>query len=140
MPFSLGEDAQAFRGSIAVPGRKRPLRHLVAVSQELVRPNASGDAARTILCDSDPAFVLFRLSRHFGLPVAPAWSSWFSTELKKRRAVKPLIGIGCSPVAVHGAKQTFMDWIGAALKRRLIQIPETQGPIVWTPCQVFQLS
>lgn len=130
MPVSLGQDAQAFRGSISIPGRKRPLRHLVAVSQELATPDASGDAARTTLCDSDPAFVFFRLSRHFGLPVAPAWSSWFAGELKKRRAVRPLIGIGCSPIAVHGSKQASMSWIGSALRRKLIRIPEIQGPIV----------
>jgi hypothetical protein len=139
MTVSVGQDAQAFRGSISVPGRKRPLRHLVALSNELARPDASGDSARTILCDSDPAFVHFRLSRHFGLPVAPGWSTWFWGELKKRRAVQPLIGIGCSPVAVHGTKQTFMSWIGSALGRKVIQIPDTQGPIVWTARQMFPL-
>jgi hypothetical protein len=31
---SLGLEAQCFRGSVIVPGRKRPVRHLVAVSAE----------------------------------------------------------------------------------------------------------
>src|SRR5690349_5642587 len=34
---SLGSAAQCFRGSVMVPGRKRPVRHLVAVSAELAK-------------------------------------------------------------------------------------------------------
>jgi hypothetical protein len=32
---SLGPEAQCLRGSVMVPGRKRPAKHLVAVSAEL---------------------------------------------------------------------------------------------------------
>jgi hypothetical protein len=34
---SVGPEAQCFRGSVVVPGRKRPGRHLVAVSAELAK-------------------------------------------------------------------------------------------------------
>jgi len=34
---SLGPEAQCFRGSVALLGRKRPVRHLVAVSAELAK-------------------------------------------------------------------------------------------------------
>ena len=97
MTVTLGKDAHAFRGSMSIPGRKSPLRHLVALSAEMASTEAEG-VSRTIFCDSDPAFILFRLSRRFGLPAAPEWTAWFSAELKKRRVVKPLIGIGCSAV------------------------------------------
>jgi hypothetical protein len=39
---SLGPEAQCFRGSLAVPGRKRPCRHLVAVSAELAKSKPGG--------------------------------------------------------------------------------------------------
>src|SRR3984893_14560107 len=48
---SLGPEAQCFRGSVAVPGRKRPGRHLVAVSAELAKtkPGAEGGGRGTSL-------------------------------------------------------------------------------------------
>src|SRR5258707_13133763 len=49
---SLGLVAQCFRGSVAVPGRKRPVRHLVAVSAALARtdPGADREGIRRGLC------------------------------------------------------------------------------------------
>ena len=82
---SVGEDAQCFRGTITVAGRK-PIRHLVAISAELVktRPGADPGGRRTVLCDNDPAFVLYRISQRFGLPVVPEWAGWFNEELNCR--------------------------------------------------------
>src|SRR6516225_10723620 len=37
LSVSLGEEAQCFRGTIAIPGRSRPLRHLVAISAEMAK-------------------------------------------------------------------------------------------------------
>src|SRR5271168_558884 len=57
----LGPEAQCFRGSVTIPGQKRPVRHLVAVSSELAKtkPGADREGARTILGDDDPVFVLY---------------------------------------------------------------------------------
>ena len=73
---SLGEDAQCFRGAITITGRK-PIRHLVAISAELAktRPGADPGGRRTILCDNDPTFVLYRIAQRFGLPVVPEWAA-----------------------------------------------------------------
>lgn len=72
MTTSLGENAQCFRGTINIAGRK-PIRHLVAISAELVktRPGVDLGGRRTVLCDNEPTFVLFRISQRFGLPVVP---------------------------------------------------------------------
>ena len=69
---SLGEDAQCFRGTITIAGRK-PTRHLVAISAELTntRPGFDPGGRRTILGDNDATFVLYRISQRFGLPVLP---------------------------------------------------------------------
>jgi hypothetical protein len=130
---SLGLEAQCFRGSIAVPGRKRPVRHLVVASAELGRtkPGADREGARTILCDDDPVFVLYRVAYRYGLPVVPEWATWFMRELNQRKAITPLLGLGCSPLLVKGNKQTFLKWIGRALRERLIRIPEQSGSISW---------
>ncbi|HEV2195848.1 MAG TPA: hypothetical protein VGR55_09705 [Candidatus Acidoferrum sp.] len=133
IPASLGLEAQCFRGSVAIPGRKRPARHLVAVSAELAKtkPGADREGARTVLCDDDPAFVLYRVATRYGLPVVPEWAGWFIHELNQRKSITPLTGLGCSPVLVKGNKQTFLKWIGRGLNKRLIRIPEENGSISW---------
>jgi hypothetical protein len=129
MAASLGSEAQSFRGSVVVPGRKHPVRHLVAVSAGLAKtkPGADREGARTILCDDDPVFVLYRVASRYGLPVVPEWAPWFMRELNERKALAPLLGLGCSPVLVKGNKQTFLKWIGRALRERLIRIPEEKN-------------
>jgi len=130
---SLGLEAQCFRGSVAVPGRKRPARHLVAVSAELAKtkPGADREGARTILCGDDPMFMLYRVASRYGLPVVPEWAPWFMRALNQRKAITPLLGLGCSPVLIIGNKQTFLKWIGRAIRERLIRIPEENGSISW---------
>src|SRR6266436_4450961 len=130
---SLGPEAQCFRGSVMVPGRKRPAKHLVAVSTELAKtkPGADREGARTILCNDDPVLVLYRVAYRYGLPVVPEWATWFMRELNQRKAIRPLLGLGCSPVLVKGNKQTFLAWIGRALKQRLIGMPKENGAVHW---------
>jgi len=140
-PFTvtLGKEAQCFRGSTSVPGRNRPVRHLIAMSIELseTRPGGNPQARQTVLCDDDPVFVLHRLGSRFGLPVLPEWSGWFWGELERRRSIQPLVGFGCSPVLVAGTKKRFLGWIGHALKRGLIEIPDQTGGISWPHSETF---
>jgi hypothetical protein len=135
---SLGEDAQCFRGTITIAGR-RPTRHLVAISAELAktRPGADPQGRRTILCDNAPTFVLYRISQRFGLPVVPEWASWFNEELNRRGAIKPLIGLGCSPVLVRGTKKLFLKWIRRALRQKRIEVPACNGPVRWSLAHSF---
>ena len=130
---SLGPEARCFRGSVALPGRTRPVRHLVAVSAELAKtkPGADHAGARTILCDDDPLFVFYRIAIRCGLPVVPEWAAWFTDQLEKRKAVQALLGLGCSPLLVKGTKRTFLSWIGRALKEGSIRFPAQNGPISW---------
>jgi hypothetical protein len=134
----LGEGAQCFRGTINVAGR-RPIRHLVAVSAELAktRPGMDPEGKRTILCDNDPMFMLYRIAQRFGLPVVPDWAEWFSEELRRHGAIKPLFGMGCSPVLVSGTKKLFLKWIGRALRQKRIWFPENNGPVCWNMVNTF---
>ena len=135
---SLGEDAQCFRGTIAIASRK-PIRHLVAISAELAktRPGVDPRGRRTILCDNDPTFVLYRIAQRFGLPVVPEWAGWFNEELNRRGAIKPLIGLGCSPVLVSGTKKLFLKWIRSALRQKRIEVPDCNGPVRWNLARSF---
>jgi hypothetical protein len=135
---SLGEGAQCFRGTITIAGRK-PIRHLVAVSAELAktRPGVDPEGRRTILCDNDPTFVLYRIAQRFGLPVVPEWAGWFNEELNRRGAIKPLIGLGCSPVLVSGTKKLFLKWIRRALRQKRIEVPDRNGPVRWNLAHSF---
>ena len=139
---TLGLDAKCFRGSVAVPGRKRPLRHLVALSDEMLktRPGADRDGMRSVLCNGESVFVLNRVARRFGLPVVPEWAPWFMDQLKRRKSIRSLVGLGCSPVLVQGTKQSFLDWISEGLKQGAIRIPQETGSIRWNfPPSLFEL-
>ena len=48
--------------------------------------------------------------------------------LERKNAIDPLIGIGCTPVVVKGTKKRFLGWMGHALKRGAIKIPEHGQP------------
>jgi hypothetical protein len=52
-------------------------------------------------------------------------------ELNQRKAIRPLTGLGCSPVLVSGTKPAFLKWIGKALREGLIRIPKESGSITW---------
>jgi hypothetical protein len=134
----LGEEAQCFRGTITIAGRK-PIRHLVAISAELAktRPGDDPGGRRTILCDNDPTFVLYRISQRFGLPVVPEWATWLNEELNRRGMIKPLVGLGCSPVLVSGTKKLFLKWIRTALRQKRIEVPDCNGPVRWNLLNSF---
>ena len=79
---SLGEDAQCFRVTINIAGRK-PIRHLVAVSAELAktRPGMDPEGKRTVLCDNDPVFVLsFADASFLSLPVFESMTHSFGAS------------------------------------------------------------
>lgn len=125
----FGESAQVFRGVVAVPGRRRAVRHLIAVSAELAATRAGCDvhAQRTVLFSNEPPFLLSRLADRFGLPILPEWSDWMASDLERRRVIQPLIGFGCDPVLVTATKKHLLRWIGTGLKQRRIAIPETDS-------------
>jgi hypothetical protein len=141
LTISFGPECSVYRSSVSIPGRRRPIRHLVAVSEELVKTCAGGNpgARRTVLCDGEPEFILYRIGVRFGLPVLPEWSEWFADELRRRQAIEPLIGIGCRPVLVRGTKKRFLGWIGHGLKRGLIRIPQSREMNSWHLPANFEL-
>ena len=125
---SLGKDPRVFRGTIAVAGRSRSIRHLMALSEQMADDT---DIGRIIVSECDPEFVLYRISQRLGLPVHPSWAKWFWAMLKQHKRTKPLDGLGYKPIAIAGTKQEFLEWIGGAVKDKVIEIPDENDSIRW---------
>ena len=85
---SLERNAQCFRGSIQPAGRKKPLRHLVGISDEFASGTMSVSSGRTVLAGSDQQFVWASIAHQYGIPGLPEWATWFRDELKTHRAIR----------------------------------------------------
>ena len=68
---NLGRDAQCYRASIQLSNSKRPLRHLIAVSQEFGAIAKSEANGRTLLAESSADFIWASMAQIFGLPAVP---------------------------------------------------------------------
>src|SRR5579864_3170613 len=73
----LERNAQCFKGSIQLPERKKPLRHLIGMSEELILGNRSANAGRLLLAGSDKEFIWASVAEIFGIPGIPEWADWF---------------------------------------------------------------
>src|SRR5215469_17648503 len=134
---TLGKDPRVFRGTVAVAGRSRSVRHLVAISAQVADES---DVGRIILSDDDPEFVLYRISQRLGLPVHPSWASWFWSALVQQGRIQPLNGLGYRPLAVAGTKDEFLKWIGMAVKEKQIEIPDNGSSVHWKPLPANSLD
>src|ERR1700751_876023 len=81
---SLGEHPSCYKGTVALPGRKHPVRHLLAVSQEL---HINGTGGRTLL-------LLYRreeewaiLVSFLGLPADPTWGDHLLQIIENERLI-----------------------------------------------------
>lgn len=127
----LERNAQCFKGSMQVPGRRKPLRHLIGVSEEFASASMSASSGRTLLAGSDRHFVWASIAQIHGIPGVPQWAGWFAEELKSHHATRDALGIGCDPVIVKGTKDEFLDWLSWAVESEAIRFPNETGPVRW---------
>jgi len=127
----LERNAQYFKGSIQLPGRRKPLRHLIGMSEELILVNKSANTGRLLLAGSDKQFVWGSVADIYGIPGLPAWADWFEDELKTHRAIAPVLGVGCDPVTIKGEKEQFLDWLSWGVENDAVRFPDEAGPIHW---------
>jgi len=127
----LDRNAEVFKGSIQLAGRKKPLRHLVAVSEEFATSNATTTSGKALIASSDALFVWASIADIYGVPGIPGWAEWFLQELKTHHAIVPALGIGCSPVSIRGQKEHFLDWLSWGVESEAIGFPCRSGSIVW---------
>jgi len=138
---SLDRNAQTNRGALQLSDRKKPLRHLIGISEDLATNSAS--TGRTVLAHSSPQFVWMSLAQVHGLPGMPDWADWFYRQLEAHKAIMPLLAIGCDPVLVKGDKAKLLSWLSKGVSNGVLPFPVATGPVAW-PCttlrEIFQYS
>jgi hypothetical protein len=125
---SLGEHASCYKGAVSLPDRKHPVRHLVAVSEQLY---TNGGVGRTILLGHQRDQAWATMVSFLGLPADPSWAEHVLGVVEAEERIKPLDGIGCKPVLVSATAEEVLEWIGEGLRSQILGFPEKNGPIFW---------
>ena len=132
---SLGEHPSCYKGAVALPGRKHPVRHLLAVSQEL---HTNGTAGRTLLLRYRREEAWATLASFLGLPADPAWADHVLAVVERKKRIEEIDGIGCEPVLVSATTEEMLEWIGDGLRSGSVKFPEKPGPIMWPPYSLVE--
>jgi hypothetical protein len=125
---TLGEHASCYKGTVTLPGRKHPVRHLLAVSQEL---HTNGNAGRTIMLRYRREEAWATLVSFLGLPADPSWADHILGIFEGKKRIDEIDDIGCQPVLISATTEEVLEWIGDGLRSRVLSFPERNGPIVW---------
>jgi hypothetical protein len=125
---TLGEHASCYKGAVTLPGRKHPVRHLLAVSQEL---HTNGSAGRTILLRYRREEAWATLVSFLGLPADPTWAEHILGIVEERKRIEEIDGIGCQPVVISATTEEMLEWIGHGLRMQTLAFPDSNSPIRW---------
>ena len=135
----LERNSQCFKASVQLAGRKKPLRHLIALSEEFASSNRSSSSGRTLLASSENRFIWASIAHIHGIPGMPDWADWFAGELETHRAIIPALGIGCAPAVIKGEKEQFLDWLSWGVESGAISLPDEAGSIHWPSLSLKEL-
>lgn len=127
----LERNAVVYKGAIQVSGRKKPLRHLIALSEELASGSVVSNLGKTFLASSQRQFVWSAITHLYGIPGTPAWADWFAQELKTHHAISPALGIGCDPAVIKATKQECLDWLSWGVESQAIAFPTESKSVQW---------
>jgi hypothetical protein len=125
---SLGEHASCYKGAVSLQDRKHPVRHLVAVSEQLY---TNGGVGRTILLGYQRDQAWATLVSFLGLPAEPSWAEHVLGVVEAEERIKMLDGIGCQPALVSATTEEVLEWIGNGLKTQALSFPDRNGSISW---------
>jgi hypothetical protein len=126
----LERNAQYFKGSLQLAGRRKPLRHLIGISEEFAGRSTPAQS-KTLLAASNTNFLWASIADLYGIPGMPDWAEWFMNELKTHHAITPALGVGCRPVIISGEKEQFLDWLSWGVESGAIHLPVENGSIHW---------
>ena len=126
--ISLGEHACCYKGAVSLADRKHPVRHLLAISEEL---HTNGNLGRTILLRYKRDEAWATLVSFLGLPAEPAWGNHVLEAIEKEERIQDLDGIGCRPVLISATTEEILEWVGNGLRSKALDLPEHNGPIRW---------
>src|SRR5712672_2536518 len=127
----LERSAQCFKGSVQLAGRKKPLRHLVGLSEEFASSNISEGSGRTLLASSENRFIWASLAHIHGIPGLPEWADWFAGELERHQAIIRALGIGRARVLVKGETEQVLSWLSWGVESGAVSLPAQTGSIRW---------
>lgn len=133
---SLGEHASCYKGAVMLPGRKHPVRHLLAVSREL---HTNGSSGRTILLRYRREEAWATLVSFLGLPADPSWADHILSIVERKKRIEEIDGIGCDPVLIAVNTEEMLEWIGAGLRSQALAFPNGNSPAPWTRRPVADL-
>jgi hypothetical protein len=125
---SLGEHASCYKGAVSLQDRKHPVRHLVAVSEQLY---TNGGVGRTILFGYQRDQAWATLVSFLGLPAEPSWAEHVLGVVETEERINPLDGIGCQPVLISATTEEVLERIGDGLRSKALSFPQKNGPIIW---------
>jgi hypothetical protein len=109
----------------SLPGAKRSLRHLVAVSAPL---HANGTAGQIFLMHLDAEtkdLAWATVVSLLGLPADPRWGDVVLGGMRRDKLIRRLDGIGCNPAVVQGTREDLMQCISEARKAALPRVEWT---------------
>jgi len=125
---SLGEHASCYKGAVTLPGRKHPVRRLLAVSQELQTNESAG---RTIVLRYRRKEAWAALVSFLGLPADPTWADHILGIVEGKERIEEIDGIVCQPLVISATTEEMLEWIGHGLRFRAFTFPDKNGPIIW---------
>src|SRR6202142_489921 len=125
---SLGEHASCYKGAVTLPGRKHPVRHLLAVSQHL---HTNVSAGQTFLLRYRSQEAWATLVSFLGLPADPAWADHVLGIVEGKKRIEEIDGIGCQPVLITATTEERLEWIGHGLRSQVLAFPDSNSPIRW---------
>jgi hypothetical protein len=133
---TLGEHASCYKGAVTLPARKHPVRHLLAISQEI---HNNGTAGRTLLLRYRHDEAWATLVSLLGVPADPAWANHVMGVLEAKKRIEEIDGIGCEPVRILATTEEMLEWIGEGLRSGSLKFPTSIGPVRWPRFAVTEL-
>jgi hypothetical protein len=125
---TLGEHASCYKGAVTLSARKHPVRHLLAISQEI---HNNGTAGRTLLLRYRRDEAWATLVSLLGVPADPAWADHVMGVLEEKKQIEEIDGIGCEPVRILATTEEMLEWIGEGLRSGSLKFPTSIGPVRW---------
>jgi len=126
---TLGEHASCDKGAVTLPGRKHPVRHLLAVSQELHTMVARDGRS---CCDYRREEAWATLVSFLGLPADPAWAEHILGIVEgKERGSRRLMASDASLFLFRRPPRKCLSGSGMACVSRVLSFPGEERTIVW---------
>ena len=132
---SLGEHASCYKGAVTLPGRKHPVRHLLAVSQEL---HTNGTSGRTLLLryrreEAWATLVSFLGLRRPNMGRPHSWDCRTEEANRGDRRNRLRAGAGFSD------PEEVLEWIGRGAAVRSVAFPCETGAVMWPRSSIAEL-